>query len=932
MNKKVFALITFFALLAPLTGCSLAMSSSSEPTSSSSSLELSSLSSFSSFSEPAKAFLVIFLNYDGTELQKSLWDLGSTPSYSGTPVRAGDAQYSFKFSGWSPAIVPVSKEATYTAEFASSVNQYTITFLDDDGTELQKSLWDYGATPTYPETPQKLPTAETVYTFSGWSPRIVPVSKDATYTARYSSSAREYSITFLNDDGTNFLTIGCAYGEIPSCPRTPTHPNDPEYSYLFSGWMPAITPVKEDAIYTAQFTASINQYTITFLNYDGTELRKSLWDYGTTPFYSETPIRPATSENTYTFSGWSPEITSVSKDTIYTAQFTSLTNQYTITFLDYNGTELQKSLWDYGATPSYSGTLSRPDDTGYTYTFSGWSPAIAPVSKDTTYTAQYSYQRRRYTITFVNYDGTELQKSDVFYDYMPSYMGTPTKPSDVGYTYSFFTWYPTIERVTQDATYTARYLRTARNYTITFLNYDGTKLQESQRPYDSTPSYQGDTPQKAEDADYTYSFSGWTPKVTPVSGPATYTAVFTRAEKYSKGLHFFLDSTNSYVVNGYSGTESEVVIPSELYGHPIKAINTEAFYGISTFSSVRFPSSLTLIGDGAFHNCKGLKTLHIPDTLTKIGNNAFAGCTGLTSVVIGSGIKTIDSSVFLGCTALNSLTLGSGVTTIGVWSFGYCTSLSLVSIPSGVTSIDDTAFSGCSGLTAFAVDSANSNYQSIDGALLSKDGTKLLFYPASKSASNYVIPASVKTFFFSTFWDCRHLASLSVVAGNAGGFRSIDGVLFNRDAKTLEVYPNGKSGSSYVIPDTVVGIDSYAFRNATALTTITGGNAVKWISSYAFFGCSGLTSITLHSSLTALYDHVFMGCTSLPSIIIPLSVTDTLESIFAGCTKLHIYCEACTSGPRWSSSWNQDGGIVYWYSGGSVTGHWHYVNGVPTLW
>ena len=69
---------------------------------------------------------------------------------------------------------------------------------------------------------------------------------------------------------------------------------------------------------------------------------------------------------------------------------------YTITFVDYDGTELLV-LTDVAenATPEYTGeTPTRAEDEEYTYTFSGWSPAIVAAIEDATYTATYEATKK----------------------------------------------------------------------------------------------------------------------------------------------------------------------------------------------------------------------------------------------------------------------------------------------------------------------------------------------------------------------------------------------------------------------------------------------------------------------------------------------------------------------------------------------------------
>ncbi len=66
----------------------------------------------------APSYLITFLNWDGTELQKSQVTTGTIPEYTGiTPVRPDDEQYTYIFKGWTPELVAVTADAVYTAEF-----------------------------------------------------------------------------------------------------------------------------------------------------------------------------------------------------------------------------------------------------------------------------------------------------------------------------------------------------------------------------------------------------------------------------------------------------------------------------------------------------------------------------------------------------------------------------------------------------------------------------------------------------------------------------------------------------------------------------------------------------------------------------------------------------------------------------------------------
>lgn len=159
---------------------------------------------------------------------------------------------------------------------------------------------------------------------------------------------------------------------------------------------------------TISIAAQKRNYTVTF-DANG---------HGTAPAEQTITAEGIASEPTapeatgYTFGGWykEPECTTAfdfatpitGNITLY-AKWT--VNKYTITFKNYDGTELQSSEVAYGETPAYTGAAPTREQTAqYTYTFSGWSPALYPADKDQEYTAQFNTSTRQYTVTW--YDGT----------------------------------------------------------------------------------------------------------------------------------------------------------------------------------------------------------------------------------------------------------------------------------------------------------------------------------------------------------------------------------------------------------------------------------------------------------------------------------------------------------------------------------------------
>ena len=204
------------------------------------------------YSRIVRNFLITFLDEDQTTVLKSeRYDYGETPTCD-EPSKASTVSKVYEFSGWSPAVVPVVKDATYVATYSERVRQYTITFLDEDEqTVLKSGLVDYGTTPSC-DDPKKAPTDTNSFIFTGWSPEVVPVAGDATYVATYQATTRLYEIQFVDNEGNVMDTQSLEFGATPVVPST-DRADDNEFTYEFVGWDKEITNVTGDATYTATF-------------------------------------------------------------------------------------------------------------------------------------------------------------------------------------------------------------------------------------------------------------------------------------------------------------------------------------------------------------------------------------------------------------------------------------------------------------------------------------------------------------------------------------------------------------------------------------------------------------------------------------------------------------------------------------------------------
>ena len=406
-----------------------------------------------------------------------------------------------------------------------------------------------------------------------------------------------------------------------------------------------------------------------------------------------------------------------------------------------------------------------------------------------------------------------------------------------------------------------------------------------------------------------------------------------KAEAATYGIYTYeVDEDATITITGCNkSANGAITIPSKIDGKPVTRIGDGAFEDCTGLTSVTLGNSVTSIGDVAFYDCSGLTSITIPDSVTSIGDSAFLECTGLTSITIPNSVESIGHDAFLGCTGLTSINVARGnnyysgnngvlfnkkktelirypegksqtsytipnsVTSIEDAAFDGCTGLTSITIPNSVTSIGVRAFRGCTGLTSITL--GNSVTSIGEMAFLCCTGLTSITLGNSVTSiedaafadctglTSITIPNSVESIGHDAFLGCTSLTSINVARGN-NYYSGNNGVLFNKKKTELIRYPEGKSQTSYTIPNSVTSIGEMAFLCCTGLTSITILDSVTSIGACAFADCTGLTSITIPDSVTSIGYGTFDGCTGLTSITIPNSVTSIEDAAFDGCASL----------------------------------------------
>ena len=173
------------------------------------------------------------------------------------------------------------------------INQYTISFDTNGGSEIAPITQDYGTKITAPADPTRKG-----YTFKGWDKEIPETMPAENMTVKAQWEINQYAITFDTNGGSEIAPITQDYGTAITAPADPTREG-----YTFIGWdrdIPEIMPA-ENITVTAQW--EINRYTITFDTAGGSEIAPITQDYGTNITAPADPTREG-----YTFIGWDKAI------------------------------------------------------------------------------------------------------------------------------------------------------------------------------------------------------------------------------------------------------------------------------------------------------------------------------------------------------------------------------------------------------------------------------------------------------------------------------------------------------------------------------------------------------------------------------------------------------------------------------------------------
>lgn len=330
----------------------------------------------------------------------------------------------------------------------------------------------------------------------------------------------------------------------------------------------------------------------------------------------------------------------------------------------------------------------------------------------------------------------------------------------------------------------------------------------------------------------------------------------------------YTDSDGSVVctLDGYYGSDTAITLPETLDGKTITRVSFSGGNLPETVTSVTFSAAIKTIGGSAFSYSKVSEvTFPANSQLESVGDRAFYN-TPLTSFVMPASLKTIGydafSSSLLTKLVFNEqlepmyrvMIVSSGNDTFEVeWHFNPCMATSGVQ---------------------FVVPANSKNYQVVNGALLSRDGSILYAQLSNMGGGVYHVPSTVKILGYGALYRNKTLSDIELPDG----------------LEVMEGYClAGSSICSLRMPDSVVHVQGYICENCESLETAVIGNGVEELGECAgwedFYGCSSLTSVTLGQKVRVIGNACFAGA-ALTEIDLPASVEQLNYGAFGDNFKL----------------------------------------------
>lgn len=391
-------------------------------------------------------------------------------------------------------------------------------------------------------------------------------------------------------------------------------------------------------------------------------------------------------------------------------------------------------------------------------------------------------------------------------------------------------------------------------------------------------------------------------------------AATTEDGQYSYNVLFTKDDVKYIELYNYQGSQSSVVVPSEIDGMKVLSLH-RTFDSNKKVKSITVSEGIEGIDYYTFRNCS--ISISLPSTLKYIGSDSFMKAT-INEINFPEGLEAIDFRAFENAVfAKPDIKLPDGLKYIGELAFDG-SNLKSIEIGSSakIANIDYTAGVGVSGydpdsvsetrnpfrnsaVQSITVDADNPYLTAESGVLYNKDKTVLISYSGGGSVKrSFEIPESVETVvhyaFSGTQLNELTLNSTMTSVNNYSFYGvSAQTLNFGNSCKITEIgnYAFYNSTlSSLVIPASVEQINSYAFAGSSITSlSFEQGSKCRTVNQYAFYQCKQLESVTIASSVASIETNAFSDCAKLKTVVFEdNSMLKSISGVFMNCPYLSV--------------------------------------------
>ncbi|MDY3196114.1 MAG: InlB B-repeat-containing protein [Paracholeplasma sp.] len=426
-----------------------------------------------------------------------------------------DDFYIWAITGWDDTFTEIKASKDIHAVYGQVDRYYTVRFLNEDGSEIETQIVEYGQAA---QTPLSAPTKEATYDFryefKGYSDDYSFITKSMDLYAEFNEFKNQNVVTFIDGNGDVFDTQNVAYAQSALEPDgIPMKAPTKEFEFIFTGWNRSLDNITEDTAIVAEFQAVTRYYTVIFVNTSNQVLKEEQVQFGhpaTAPLSVSIP--EDTAEYTYTY-GWNKDFSSISDNTKVTLVIFEELNDYTYTFYDAYGEIYAVINAPYGTIILKPAAPVKEKTEQFTFTFIDWDQMVPlTIKEDLTFNPVYEETIRTYTVTFLDGDGNVFDTQEIKYGFsgvLPT--GIPTKTGNEQYYYEFRMWYQKPENIKADTVIEAVYNRFLQTYEVTFVDEFGHPIKKQEVAYGTgatEPTFDL-IPTKAPTTEYEYVFAGW---------------------------------------------------------------------------------------------------------------------------------------------------------------------------------------------------------------------------------------------------------------------------------------------------------------------------------------------------------------------------------------------------------------------------------------